>query len=207
MDLKETEISSQHIFKGRIVDLSVRTIELPNGETSTREVIKHRPAAGVIAINKDKKMLLVEQWREPIKQLTLEIPAGLIDSTDATPLDAMKRELNEEGGYRADYWEEITEFYSSPGFTDEKMYLFYCDTLTKLEEKRSLDSDEFLTTHWYSLEELKKLVAEKKIVDAKTLYAIALWENMLLTGAPSKKENENANGRSFRKRQKLPFAS
>ena len=104
MDLKETEISSQHIFKGRIVDLSVRTIELPNGETSTREVIKHRPAAGVIAINKDKKMLLVEQWREPIKQLTLEIPAGLIDSTDATPLDAMKRELNEEGGYRADYW-------------------------------------------------------------------------------------------------------
>lgn len=190
MDLKETEISSQHIFKGRIVDLSVRTIELPNGETSTREVIKHRPAAGVIAINKDKKMLLVEQWREPIKQLTLEIPAGLIDSTDATPLDAMKRELNEEGGYRADYWEEITEFYSSPGFTDEKMYLFYCDTLTKLEEKRSLDSDEFLTTHWYSLEELKKLVAEKKIVDAKTLYAITLWENMLLTGAPSKKEND-----------------
>lgn len=70
------------------------------------------------------------------------------------------------------------------------MYLFYCDTLTKLEEKRSLDSDEFLTTHWYSLEELKKLVAEKKIVDAKTLYAIALWENMLLTGAPSKKEND-----------------
>lgn len=189
MDLKETEISSQHIFKGRIVDLSVRTIKLPNGETTTREVINHQPAAAVIAINKDNKMLLVEQWREPIKQLTLEVPAGLIDKADASPLDAMKRELNEEGGYKADYWEEIIEFYSSPGFTNEKMYLFYCDTLTKLEDKRDLDSDEFLTSKWYSLEELKKLSAEGKIVDAKTLYAISVWENMLLTGGA--KENND----------------
>lgn len=189
MDLKETEISSKQIFKGRIVDLSVRTIKLPNGETATREVVKHQPAAAVIAINHENKMLLVKQWREPIKQLTLEIPAGLIDSTDASPLDAMKRELNEEGGYRAEYWDKIIEFYSTPGFTDEKMYLFYCDTLTKLEDKRELDSDEFLTSSWYSLEELKKLTAEGKIVDAKTLYAISVWENMLLTG--STKENND----------------
>jgi ADP-ribose pyrophosphatase len=99
----------------------------------------------VIAINDEQKMLLVKQWREAIKQITLEIPAGLIDPTDASPLDAMKRELNEEGGYKADYWEKVSEFYSSPGFCDEKMYLFYCDTLTKLTDKRSLDEDEFLT--------------------------------------------------------------
>lgn len=191
MDLKETEISSQHIFKGRIVDLSVRTIELPNGETSTREVITHQPAAGVIAINDKRQMLLVKQWREAIKQLTLEIPAGLIDSTDASPLDAIKRELNEEGGYRADYWEKVTEFYSTPGFCDEKMYLFYCDTLTKLEDKRSLDADEFLTSSWYSLEDLKKLVSEGKIVDAKTIYAITFWENMLLTGTQDTKEKDD----------------
>ncbi|WP_251717326.1 NUDIX hydrolase [Lactobacillus agrestimuris] len=190
MDLKETEISSQPIFKGRIVDLSVRTIKLPNGEKATREVIKHQPAAAVIAINENKQMLLVKQWREPIKQLTLEIPAGLIDSTDASPLDAMKRELNEEGGYRAEYWEKVMEFYSSPGFTDEKMYLFYCDTLTKLEEKRSLDEDEFLTAEWYSLDELKKMLSEGKIVDAKTIYAITFWENMLLSGQKMKETND-----------------
>lgn len=183
MDLTETEISSQQIFQGRLLDLSVRTVKLPNGETSTREVIKHKPALGVIAINDEQKMLLVKQWREPIKQLTLEIPAGLVDATDASPLDAMKRELNEEGGYRADYWEKVSEFYSSPGFCDEKMYLFYCDTLTKLTDKRSLDADEFLTSSWYSLEELKALLAEGKIVDAKTIYAITVWENMMLRNA------------------------
>lgn len=191
MDLKETEISSQSIFKGRIVDLSVRKIKLPNGETSTREIVKHKPAAAAIAINDKKQMLLVKQWREPIKALTLEIPAGLIDDTEASPLDAIKRELNEEGGYHADYWEKVSEFYSSVGFTDEKIYLFYCDTLTKLEEKRSLDADEFLTSDWYSLDELKKLISEGKIVDEKTIYAITFWENMLLTNNQSSKENND----------------
>lgn len=190
MDLKETEISSQPIFKGRIVDLYVRTIKLPNGETLTREVVKHQPAAAAIAINDKKQMLLVKQWREPIKALTLEIPAGLIDETDNSPLDAIKRELNEEGGYEADYWEKVAEFYSSVGFTDEKLYLFYCDTLTKLQEKRSLDADEFLTADWYSLDDLKKLMSEGKIVDAKTVYAITFWENMLLTSAQDTKEKD-----------------
>jgi ADP-ribose pyrophosphatase len=186
MDLTETEISSQKIFSGRIVDLSVTTIRLPNGETSTREVVKHQPAAATIAVNNKQEMLLVEQWREPIKELTLEIPAGLIDKNDASPLDAMKRELNEEGGYHADYWELIAEFYSSPGFTDEKLYLFYCDTLTKVTDKLPLDHDEFLTGYWYNLEELKRLISQRKIVDAKTLYAISVWENMLLTGDNTK---------------------
>lgn len=192
MDLKETEISSQSIFKGRILDLSVRTIKLPNGETATREVVEHQAASAVMAINDKKQMLLVKQWREPIKQLTLEIPAGLIDDTDASPLDAMKRELNEEGGYRAEYWEKVSEFYSSPGFTNEKLYLFYCDTLTKIENKRSLDADEFLTADWYSLDDLKRLISEGKIVDAKTVYAITCWENMLLTGdGQPNKENDD----------------
>lgn len=191
MDLKETEISSQSIFKGRILDLSVRTIKLPNGETAPREVVEHRPASAVMAINDQKQMLLVKQWREPIKQLTLEVPAGLIDDTDASPLDAMKRELNEEGGYRAEYWEKVSEFYSSPGFTNEKLYLFYCDTLTKIENKRSLDADEFLTSDWYSLDDLKRLLSEGKIVDAKTVYAITCWENMLLTGEKQANKDNN----------------
>ena len=98
LDLKETEISSKQIFQGRILDLSVRTVKLPNGETSTREVIKHKPASGVIAINDEQKMLLVKQWREPLKQITLEIQAGLVAYTDTIQHDAMKGELNEDGG-------------------------------------------------------------------------------------------------------------
>ncbi len=186
MNLEEEELSTQKIFQGHLINLDVRTIRLPNGATATREVVTHRPFAAVVAINDEKKMLLVQQWREPVKRLTLEIPAGIIDPTDASPLDAMKRELNEEGGYHADYWAEIGQFYTSPGFCDEYAHLFYCDTLTKLTQKRPLDDDEFLTADWYSLKELKKLLAEGKIVDGKTVYAITVWENMLLTGS---KEN------------------
>lgn len=182
MNLEEQEVSTKQIFKGRLVDLNVETVSLPNQKTATREVVHHPNASGVIAVNDEKKMLLVKQWREPIKQVTLEIPAGLIDPTDATPLEAMKRELNEEGGYSAAYWEKVTEFYSSAGFCDEKLYLFYCDTLTKLENKRPLDEDEFLTRDWYSLAELQQLLSQGKIVDAKTILAITLWSNMLLTG-------------------------
>lgn len=158
---------------------------------ASREIVNHQPAAAAIAINDQKQMLLVKQWREPIKQLTLEIPAGLIDNTDASPLDAIKRELNEEGGYHADYWEKVTEFYSSVGFTNEKLYIFYCDTLSKVEDKRPLDDDEFLTSNWYSLEELKKMMAEGKIVDAKTIYAITFWENMLLTSSQNQKDQDD----------------
>ena len=129
MNLRETEISNKPVFEGRLIDLNVETISLPNGKTATREIVKHPDASAAIAINDEKKMLLVKQWREPIKQLTLEIPAGLIDETDASPLDAMKRELNEEGGYKAEYWEKVSEFYTSVGFCDEKIHLFYCDTL------------------------------------------------------------------------------
>ncbi len=178
MNLRETEISNKPIFEGKLIDLNVETISLPNGKTATREIVKHPDASAAIAINNDKKMLLVKQWREPIKQLTLEIPAGLIDETDASALDAMKRELNEEGGYKADYWEKISEFYTSVGFCDEKIHLFYCDTLSKIE-------DEFLTQEWYSLPELKQLIASGEIMDAKTVMAITFWENMILTGNQS----------------------
>lgn len=183
MELKETEVSSKELFHGGFISLHVNTVLLPNGKTATRELVDHGPAAAAICINDQKKMLLVEQWREAIKQLTLEIPAGMIDDTDVSPLDAMKRELNEEGGLKADYWEQVGEFYTSPGFSNEKLYLYYCDTLTVAEDKAPLDDDEFLTASWYSLEELKNLLTEGKIVDAKTIYAISVWENMLLTGS------------------------
>ena len=185
MNLRETEISNKPIFEGKLIDLNVETISLPNGKTATREIVKHPDASAAIAINDEKKMLIVKQWREPIKQLTLEIPAGLIDDTDASPLDAMKRELNEEGGYKAEYWEKVSEFYTSVGFCDEKIHLFYCDTLSKIENKRPLDEDEFLTQEWYSLPELKQLIASGEIMDAKTVMAITFWENMILTGNQS----------------------
>src|SRR5699024_8345268 len=103
MDLRETEISNKPIFECKLIDLNVETISLPNGKTATREIVKHPDASAAIAINDVKKILLVKQWREPIKQSTLEILAVSIDETTASPIDAMIREINEDGGYKAEY--------------------------------------------------------------------------------------------------------
>lgn len=178
MKLKETDISSKNVFNGKLINVDVNTISLPNGKTAEREVVHHPKVCGAIVINAEKEILLVKQWRDPIHQLSLEIPAGIIDDTDISPQTAMQRELNEEAGFKAEYWEEIATVYTSPGFTDEQLYLFYCDKLTKLPNKRNLDSDEFLNSQWYSLKEIKELITKNKIIDLKTRYAISILENM-----------------------------
>lgn len=178
MDIKEADLTTQAIYHGKVVDLKVNTIKLPNGKTAKREIVHHADSCAAIVVNQQKELLLVEQWRDPIQQVSLEIPAGLIDTNDISPQTAMKRELNEETGLEAEYWEKVSEFYTSPGFTDEKIYLFYCDTLTKLTHKKELDSDEFLNSKWFAPDELKELLTQNKIVDGKTRYAISILDNM-----------------------------
>lgn len=177
MELTATETARKEIFKGHLINLEERQILLPNGESASREVVRHPPAAGALVINDHQEMLLVKQWREPIKELTLEIPAGMVDKSDASPLAAIKRELNEEAGLTAANWTELPTMHTSPGFTDEKIYLFYADTLTNANDKKSPDADEFLDSHWYNLDEVQDLVEQHQITDAKTLYAISIWQN------------------------------
>lgn len=172
MELKEDTLSSKNIFQGKLIDLNIDTIILPNGKKAQREIIHHPAVCGAIVVNDKKEILLVKQWRTPVKSLSLEIPAGIIDNTDTSPQTAMERELDEETGYQAKYWEPVAEVYTSPGFSDEKLSLFYCDTLTKVSDKLSLDEDEFLNYAWYSSNDLKHLISEGKITDLKTRYAI-----------------------------------
>lgn len=178
MSINEQDVTTQHIYHGKILDLDINTIILPNGKLAKREIVHHSSSCGAIVVNKDQKLLLVEQWRDPIKAISLEIPAGLIDETDVSPEAAMKRELNEEAGLQAKYWEKVSEFYSSPGFTDEKIYLYYCDTVIGVKHKKAMDKDEFLTCKWYSQAEINDLIATNKILDGKTRYAISIFENM-----------------------------
>lgn len=177
MKLTETETARKEIFKGHLISLEERQILLPNGKSASRKIVRHPPAAGALVVNDRQEMLLIKQWREPIKELTLEIPAGMVDKTDASPLAAIKRELNEEAGLTAANWAALPTMHTSPGFTDEKIYLFYADTLTNANYRKSPDADEFLDSHWYTLAEVQDLVEQHKITDAKTLYAISIWQN------------------------------
>lgn len=180
MSLEEKEINRENIFHGKIIDLDVETVELPNGETSTREIVRHHGAVCCLVINDQDQCLLVNQWREPIKRTSVEIPAGKVDARDDSLLSAMKRELNEETGYQAEYIEQLLTFYSTVGFSDEKLTLFYCDSIKPAAEKLPQDEDEFLQKMWVSLAEAKQMIVDEQIIDLKTIYAITYWENLKL---------------------------
>ncbi|MGX4644941.1 NUDIX hydrolase [Holzapfeliella sp. JNUCC 80] len=174
---REIELSRQEKFKGKIISLDVETVKLPNGEVSFREVVRHNGAVSCLAVN-EGKALFVTQWREPFKSVSIEIPAGKLDSASEVPFEAIQRELNEETGYQANNWKKVYDFYTSPGFSDEKMYFYYCDELSQLKNKRPLDDDEFLSVNWLTLSEAEQLIDSGKIVDLKTIMAINYWKTI-----------------------------
>lgn len=183
MNLQERELSRENKFVGKIISVDVTQVELPNGQKTEREIVTHPGAVCCLAINEQNECLLIKQWRSPLNRLSIEIPAGKLDATDESPLSAMKRELNEEAGYQAGYFEELNNFFSSPGFSDEMLTLFYCDTLTAAKTKLAADDDEFLEQMWVDLATAKQMVADGEIVDLKTLFALSYWETMQLRSA------------------------
>lgn len=174
---EEKTVNTEHIFKGKVVQLQVDTVILPNGKTSNRELIKHPGAVAVIAITKENKIVLVEQYRKPLEKSLLEIPAGKLEKGEVPEQTAL-RELEEETGYTAKKLTYITSFYTSPGFADELIYIFLADDLELLTNPPEGDEDEFVEIVEVTLEEAKELVSKQHIQDAKTNYAVLYVELM-----------------------------
>lgn len=168
---EEKTIYTEKIFEGRIIDVQVDDVLLPNGEKSKRELVKHSGAVAVIAITPDNKIVLVKQYRKPLEKTLVEIPAGKLDNNE-NPLSAAIRELEEETGYTTKELSFVTSFYTSPGFADELIYIYITDSLEKMENPPAGDEDEFIEILELTLDEAKQLVEEERIHDAKTNYAI-----------------------------------
>lgn len=175
---EEITLKTTHIFQGKIISLQVDDVRLPNGETATREIVKHPGAVAVLAIH-EGKMVVVEQYRKPLEKSQVEIPAGKLDPGE-NPLEAAHRELQEETGFTCPSIKLISSFYTSPGFADEVIHLYYADELTAGADKP--DDDEFLECESITLEEGKQMIAEGRISDAKTIMAIYAWQLHQLTG-------------------------
>jgi len=175
----EVTIKTEPIYEGRMITLQVDTVRLPNGGTSTREIVKHPGASAVLALL-DGKMLVVEQFRKPLEKLQVEIPAGKLDAGE-DPMEAAYRELEEETGYRAKSMKLLQAFYTSPGFADEKLFLYVADELEP--GSMQLDSDEFLQVEAITLEQAKQYIREERISDAKTMMAVQAWQLYELTGS------------------------
>lgn len=168
-DLYETTVGSKTIYEGRVIDLVIEDVQLPNGSKSRRELVKHPGAVAIIPVTSDGKIVLIKQFRKALDRIIVEIPAGKLEKHEE-PFACAQRELEEETGYKAKTLTYITSFYTSPGFADELIYLYFSDELERGTSK--LDEDEFLEVIEVTLEEAEKLVASQQIYDAKTAYAI-----------------------------------
>ncbi|WP_017472248.1 NUDIX hydrolase [Amphibacillus jilinensis] len=168
---EEKTIKTEEIFKGKIINVTVDDVLLPNGKESKRELVRHPGAVAIIAVTKEKKLVMVEQYRKPLEKSILEIPAGKLEPEENHAVTA-RRELEEETGYTSGHLEYVTSFYTSPGFADELLHIYYTDKLKIMEEKRELDEDEFVEVHEYNLSELIAFQESGRIHDVKTAFAI-----------------------------------
>lgn len=174
---EEKTIKTEQIFEGRMINLQVDDVLLPDGNESKREIVKHPGAVAIIPVTEDGKIIFVEQYRKPLEKSLVEIPAGKLE-IDEEPRVTAFRELEEETGYSAEQLTYVTSFYTSPGFADEIMYVYLAEQLTPLDEPVAGDADEFVETITLSLEEAKQYVEQERIHDAKTAYALLYIELM-----------------------------
>ena len=172
----EKTISSKRIYKGRIIGLREDKVLLPNGVKSKREIVEHPGAVAVIAIAKDNKIILVRQYRKAVEEAIFEIPAGLVHwEKGETALQAAKRELEEETGYRARKIKKLLKGFASPGYSSEIIHYFLATDL--IQTKPNPDEDELLEPVLVNPKDYKKLIKSGKIKDNKTLLGILLALN------------------------------
>ena len=167
MNLEEKKIKSNSVYKGKILNLNVDEVELPDGTRSTREYVKHSGGAAVLLI-KDGAVLLVRQFRYAYGKAIYEIPAGKLNVGEEPEIAAL-RELEEETGYRAKLI-KMFDLYPSPGYTDEIIHVYFAKHYEFIGQK--LDDGEFLNVQFIPLEKVLEMIECGEICDAKTVSAI-----------------------------------
>ncbi len=175
--LEEKKCASKLIFDGRILHVYDDTVLLPNGQTASRELIRHVGAVCVIPVFENGDVLMERQYRYPVGQTVLEIPAGKLNSRDEDHLEAAKRELKEETGCTAKTWESLGVFYPACAYSDEAIEMFLARELSFSAPEP--DEDEFLTVERLPLRELSERVMRGEIPDAKTQLAVLKAERYL----------------------------
>lgn len=166
----ETMLESQRIYEGKILNLRKDKVLLENGRTSWREVVEHKGAAAVVAVDEKDNLLLVRQYRYALGQELLEIPAGKLDHEGEDPRSAAARELREETGCLAGELEYLGAFYPSVGYGTEVIHLFEAHKLTQAAQQ--LDEDEFLDVVRLPVAKAVEMALSGLFPDGKTQCAI-----------------------------------
>lgn len=179
-----TLLSSERRYSGRVISLDVDTVRFPDGSTGQLEMVRHPGAAAVVPLlddwgAPDPRVLLLRQFRHAADGVMWEIPAGRRDPGES-PEACAQRELAEETGMVAGRMEPLTSFYTTPGFTDERIHLFLASALTAGAHAR--ESDEFIELVPTAWSAVRRLIAEGEIVDGKTLVALLFVEAFRAAG-------------------------
>jgi ADP-ribose pyrophosphatase len=158
------------VYSGRIVELIVDELQI-NGRETIREVVKHPGGVVILVELEDGTIPFVRQGRYPMEKTLLELPAGKLDPGEGPDVCA-SRELEEETGLAADFLDHVYSFYTSPGFCDEILHLYYTNRTSRTAS--NFDHDEDIVVEYYTLEEALAMVDRGEIEDAKTVLAL-LW--------------------------------
>jgi len=173
-NMRPYEVTDSEItYRGKIVDVIVDTIVLPNGRTARREIVLRGEAAAVLPVDSGGNVYLARQYRHSLGQMTLEIPAGMVE-TNESPEECARRELTEETGLMAGRIIFMMKLHGAIGFSDEAIHIYAAEDLQKGDT--DFDDEEFITVETYPLNEAIELIRTGAITDGKTsaaLYAYA----------------------------------
>lgn len=176
-ELRESFLSSEEIYPGKIIRVEKWQVALPNGETAMREIVKHNGASAVVPVDELGQVTLVRQHRAAIDKCTWEIPAGKLDYPGEDPFDAAKRELEEETGLQAASWRKLTSVYTTPGFCNERISIYLATGLS--QHPSHPDADEFLRVKKIPLSDAVAQCMAGEIQDGKTLVGLLMAQQAL----------------------------
>ncbi|MGC9317220.1 MAG: NUDIX domain-containing protein [Armatimonadota bacterium] len=169
--LMERTLDSERVFSGKVVGLRVDHVKLPGGRRSTREVVEHRGAVAAVPLTAEGEVLMVRQWRHPVGEVLLEIPAGTLEP-DERPEETMRRELVEETGHGAGRIEHLADLYTAPGYSAELICIYLATELQA--EAGQADPDEQIEVVRVAFDEALRRCRSGELRDSKTVAGLLL---------------------------------
>lgn len=176
MIYEEKTMRTDKVYEGKILNLRIDTIELPDKKYSKREIIEHPGSVAIITIVDDDSLVLVKQYRKAAEDFMYEIPAGKLEVNEE-PKETAIRELREETSYEANKLSYISEFYTSPGYCNEKVHLFLAEDIYEVEADP--EPNEFIEKTQIQIDDLIDMVNKGEIIDSKTIIGIYYAKNYL----------------------------
>jgi 8-oxo-dGTP pyrophosphatase MutT (NUDIX family) len=162
-------VEVKQVFRGRVIEVNVERVPLPNGSTAELEIIRHPGGAAIVALDDDNRVCLLRQFRHAAGGWIWEVPAGKIDNREP-PLDTARRELEEEAGMAAASWHSLGDYVPSPGVLTEVVHLFLATRLTPLPQRP--EEHEVFEVHWLPFTDALRMARSGELRDGKSLVGL-----------------------------------